>query len=92
MRANNLRREALASSGDAGLWPPGKYLITALIQDTQGVRLLRHVQCLEEGLGSHLGILQIGGVMFNPAQGRVSFVCFPDPKNSIIYIAKAPSC
>jgi hypothetical protein len=75
-----MQGEALAYSGAAGLWAPEKHLITALIQDAQGVRLLRHVQRLEEGLGSHFCALQVVRVMFNPVQGRMSFVCVSDPK------------
>ena len=62
------------------LWTPGKDLVSILVHDPQGIWLLRHVQGLEERLGSDLGILQIERVMFNLAQSGMGLVRVPDPK------------
>ena len=82
MRANNLRGEAVPDLGTGALWAPDKHLIAIVIQDPHGIRLLRHVQRLEEGQGSHFCVLQIGCVMFNPIQGRMSFVCAHAPERT----------
>jgi hypothetical protein len=80
MQAFNLRGVAVPDSGTGALWAPDKHLIAIVIQDPYGIRLLRHVQRLEEGQGSHFCVLQIGGVMFNPIQGRMGFVYVSHPK------------
>jgi hypothetical protein len=74
-RATNLRGAAVPDSGTGALWAPDKHLIAIVIQDPHGIRLLRHVQGLEEGQSSHFRVLQIRCVMFNPIQDRMSFVC-----------------
>jgi hypothetical protein len=80
LRTNNTLGKSLAYSGAAVLWAPEKHLITASIQDAQGVRLLRHVQRLKKGLGSHLRVLQVVRIMFNPVQSGMNFVCISDPE------------
>jgi hypothetical protein len=54
---------------------PEKHLIAVLIRDPQGIGLLRHIQCVEQRAGPDFGIVQIGGVMFHPIQGRMRTVC-----------------
>jgi len=80
MRANNLRGEAGPDLGAGALWTPDKHLVAIVIQDPHGIGFLRHVQGLEERQGSHFRVLQIGGVMFNPIQGCMSFVGVSNPK------------
>jgi hypothetical protein len=80
MRVNNIRGEAGPELGAGALWAPGKHFVATLIQDAQGIRLLRHVQRLKEGLGSHFCVLQVGCVMFNPVQSGMSFVGATHPK------------
>ena len=80
MSANNLRGEAVPDSGTGALWTPDKHFVAVVIQDPHGIRLLRHIQRLEEEQGSHFRVLQSRCVMFNPIQGCMSFVCVSNPK------------
>ncbi len=75
-----MRGEAVPNLGAGALWTPGKHLVATLIQDPQGVRLLRHVQVLEERAGSHFRVLQIDSIMFNSTQSGMGVVRVSDPK------------
>lgn len=76
----NMREEADALSGAAVRSTPEEHLFTTLTKDPQAIRLLRQVQGLKERPGSYLGVLQIGCVMFNPAEIGMRLIGVPDPK------------
>ena len=64
------------SLGIVGIGGPEEYFIPILVQNPQTIRLLRHVQCLEERFGFHHHRLQIGTAMRNPIQRSVRVVLF----------------
>jgi len=75
-----LRGRFSSPSGAWALWTPEEHLIAVLIQDSQRIRLLRHVQRFEQGLGSHLCLIQISCVVLNRCQHGMSFVGVADPE------------
>src|SRR6186997_1480411 len=62
--------------GIVGTWGREEYFIPILVQNPQAIRLLRHVQCLEERFGFHFHRLQIGTDLRNPIQRSVRVVLF----------------
>jgi hypothetical protein len=55
--ADNMRGATVALSGPAALWAPDKHLCTKLIDHSQGIWLLWHVQGLKERPGSYFCIV-----------------------------------